>query len=176
MKVVKTLLFIGGLFAVVASANADTWEVSKAPSNASVNKAAKVSNESGDVLYLWPGSQANGVVGLYGELQLAPGKTFSNESPRYQIDQGLIVKLNRIPLAPFKSKEGWLRITDKIATWKLSDAVKKIISKDEPLYSWLTGDRVRFIYFDVNGREKTTEFSLNGSSRAVASVAGVSTE
>lgn len=175
MKIIKTLLLLFCMLSMSSVALGATWTVGQSPSNASVDKAAKITNDRGDTLYLWLGTQ-NGSVELYGELQLGPEKTFSNKTPRYQIDQGMIIKLNRIPLEPFKSTEGWLRVTDKMATWKLYTGGDKRITQDEPFYNWLTGNRIRFIYFDINGMEKTTEFSLNGSSKAIAKVSGVKGE
>ena len=175
MKKIKVLLVFCCLAGMNSLAMAASWTVSQAPSNASVDKAAKVTNDSGDALYLWPGKEKNSVE-LYGELQLGADKTLSNKTPRYQIDQGMIIKLNRIPVAPFKSKDGWLRVTDKMATWKLYTGDDKVIAQDEPFYNWLTGNRIRFIYFDANGIEKTTEFSLNGLSKSIVKASGVKGE
>ena len=170
----KILLFFV-VYSVAMTCLAESWTITKAPNNAQAKKAAKISNDSGDILYLWRSFNEEGVH-LYGELQLAGDKTFSNKTPRYQIDQGLLIKLNRIPLEPFKSKEGWLRITEKMATWKLYEATETELSEEEPFYHWLVGERLRFIYFDLNGIEKTIEFSLTDSTKSIASVTGISTE
>ena len=175
MNCVKAFLFFGCFFAAVANVAAETWAVSGAPRNASASKAAMISNDHGHVLYLWSSSQGEGVE-LFGELQLGPNATFSNKTPRYQIDQGMIVMLNRVPIQAFKSKEGWLRITDKMATWKLYDGTSRSVAKDEPFYSWLIGERIRFIYFDIDGNERTTEFSLEGASHSIARVTGINSK
>ena len=170
MRAIKTLLFSVCILTFTSNGFAASWSVSSAPFNASVAKAAKTTNDSGDALYMWRGAQAGQ---FFAELQLAQGKNLSNKTPGYQIDQGMIVKLNRIPVEPFKSKEGWLRITDRSATWQVYDGENNTVNKDEAFYNWFVGDRIRFIYFEANGTERTTEFSLTGSSSSFAKAAGV---
>ncbi len=168
----KQVLFGACMLVGVSSVHA-SWLVGKGPDNVSVAKVAKTTNELGDVLYMWRNSQA---VKLVAALQLAGDKNFSNKTPGYQIDQGTIIKLNRIPLEPFRSKEGWLQVSSQMATWLLYEGERLVIGQGEPFYDWLVGERVRFIYFDQNGHEKTTEFSLEGISRALTRATGIRPE
>lgn len=164
LKILSFCVLLGGGISFVHAAG---WTVAAAPTNAKAAKAAMITNDMGYSLYVWRNESEDGV-SLQAELQMAPGRVMSDKMPRYQIDQGVIVKLNRIPLemAYGKTKAGWLLQLDKTVTWRLTDGAPKSIAKSDPLHAWADGNMIRFIFFDAQGVETTTEFSLKGVSSA----------
>ncbi len=167
----RFIAFIG-VCVLSFSAFADSWRVGAPPANASASSAALVTNDAGDTLYLWRQAPSQRYE-IFAELHLGTGKAFSHRLPKYQIDQGKITRIDRIGGSTGTSVEGWASVSDRRAIWKLRDSDDRILSEGEGLYSWISGDRIRFVYFDDVGREITTEFSLSGSSLSITKIAGV---
>lgn len=168
----KRMIFFWVASLLVTPLWASEWRLAKPPEPMGVELAAQTTNLRGDGLWVW-----KKVVGkrieLYAELQLGRRHSFSNRVPSYQIDQGRIVALDRILVAPEGAVEGWVSLTDKTATWKLFEGEGKPVVEGDALFDWVNRDRLRFIYFDTEKGEHTTEFMLTGLRKAVAALPGL---
>jgi len=153
---------------------AQNWTVTKAPDETLAKTAARVVNNRGDTLYIWRKAKQNPIE-VYAELHLGGGQTFATfKLPKFQVDEDIPMRVDRIKTADGISHKGFARISQEQVLWKVWESKNNMIKKGDGLDAWLNGERIRFIYFDGNAQEQTTDFSLSGSGRKITKISGLS--
>lgn len=175
MAVAKTIGAAAFLVvATLARAGASEWTVGPAPSDFPDLEAAQVSNEAGDLLYVWA-KHRDDLFQVFAEVHLARD-VFSGDMPIYSIDSGEPIDTEEI------RREGETRSAltghtrENISIWLVWASPEDLIRADEPLHDWLTGKELTLRYEAIDGDIETVRFPLAGADRAIPEAAGVRAE
>jgi hypothetical protein len=160
--------------AVSAAAQASEWTVGPAPSDYPDLEAAQVTNEDGDLLYVWA-KHRDDLFQVFAEVHLARD-VFSGAMPAYSIDGGTVIDTEEI------RREGETRSAltghtrENISIWLVWASPEDVIRKDQPLHEWLTGKELALKYESLDGDFATVRFPLNGAGAAIPDAADVTAE
>jgi hypothetical protein len=153
---------------------ASEWTVGPAPSDFPDLEAAQVTNEAGDLLYVWA-KHRDDLFQVFAEVHLARD-VFAGTMPTYTIDGGAVVDTEAI------RREGETRSAltghtrENISIWLVWASPEDVIKEDEPLHEWLTGKELALRYESFDGEVETVRFPLDGAQAAIPDAAGVKAE
>jgi hypothetical protein len=151
------------------------WQVGPAPSDFPELRAATVTNDAGDQIYVWPNHRDDRFQ-IFAEVHLAPPHIFGPTLPSYSIDDGPVTDVEEI------RKEGEARsaltahVRNEVSFWLVWSSPQGVIRKDDPLHAWLTGKTLVLRYKANTGAEETASFPLAGAAQAIPQATGVIAE
>lgn len=168
------ILLAAALTALAGAAQAAEWTVGAAPSDFPDLEAAQVTNDAGDILYVWA-KHRDDLFQVFAEVHLARG-VFAGAMPAYSIDGGAVVDTEAI------RREGETRSAltghtrENISIWLVWMSPDDVVRRDEPLHAWLTGKELALSYRAFDGDIETARFPLAGAAAAIPDAAGVKAE
>ncbi|WP_119458347.1 hypothetical protein [Rhodospirillaceae bacterium SYSU D60014] len=153
-------------------AMASEWTVTQAPADDVALRAAKITNEDGNTLYLWP-RHSDDTYQIIAEVHLGDGSGFAGAMPSYRIDGGETIDTDVVRRAGESKGALWGHVGGKVAFWKAWSSDDDVIKPTDPFNAWLAGETLRFTYHAASGGTNTTAFPLHGLDAAVSEATGV---
>ena len=158
-----------------AAAAPGEWIVGPAPADDPNMKAAIVTNDTGDTLYIWSRQDAERFQ-VFVELHPGAGHVFGTEMPRYRIDQGEEIDTEGIRQDGERLNALWGYVGPSATSWLVWTSIQDEVLPGDRLYEWFTGHELVIAWRSTDGTIQEARFTLAGARGAILEATGVKSQ
>ena len=159
------------LFCAATAATAGEWTVGPAPSDDPNMRAAMVTNDTGDTLYIWS-RRADERFQIFAELHPGASHDFGREMPRYRIDDGDEIDTERIRQDGEDLNALWGYIGPTSAIWLIWTSIQDEVLSGDRLHEWFGGSEIVIGWRTPAGDPQEARFTLIGAEAAILEATG----